>query len=164
MANEATFVSVLDRPAGDIDRTIKVPPVGSYLVQVQGIPEEGKSSKKQTPYSRFTFKLLEAQWDVSEEDLDVYLTSADGSKKRLPDCTIRQDFYHTEGSIGRLADLIDHLDGITPGSEDSKDRKESIRQLLSEVAGKQCIIFIKHEPWQSGEGTRAVVASTSVAE
>jgi len=163
-AKQATFQSILDRPSGEVDRTIKVPPVGSYVVVVQGIPEEGKSSKKQTPFSKFTFKFLEAREDVSEDDLENYLTGADGSKKQLADCTIRQEYYHTEGSFGRLVDLLDHLDGIKPGTEESQNVESSTRQRLSEVAGKQCVIYIKHEAWQSGDGTKAVVASSSIAD
>jgi hypothetical protein len=161
---EATFSSVLDMPSGDIDRSVKQPPIGSYLVVVQGIPEEGKSSKKETPYSDFNFKFIEAQDDVDEDALEAFLTNADGTKRRLTDCSLKQKFYHTEASFGRLVDLLDHLDGIKPGSDESKEMKDSPRQRLSEVAGKQCVIHVKHEPWQSGEGVSARVSGTSLAE
>jgi hypothetical protein len=163
-AAQPNFQSILDKPSGEIDRSIKQLPIGAYTVVVQGIPEEGVSSKKQTPYSDFTFKILEAREDVDEDALNEYLTGQDGNKKRLQDCTLKQKFYHTEGTLGRLVDLLDHLDGIVPGSKESEEVEESPRQRLSEVAGKQCVIYVKHEPWQSGEGVSARVSGTSLVE
>lgn len=158
----ATFSSVLDMPSSEIERVAKPLPVGSYTAVVQGQPKIDKSSKKQTEYSEYTMKILEAHDDVDEDSLAEYLTTMDGSKKRLTDCTIKNTYYHTENSIGRLATFFDHLDGITPDAASEVDA--SLRQRMGEVAGKQCIIHIKHEPFQSGEGVRAVVAGTSIAE
>ena len=155
-------VIVLDIPSSDIDRTVKALPRGSYTAVVQGQPRIDKSSKKQTEFSEYAMKLLEAKDDVDLDELEEYLTNADGSKKRLQDCTIKATFYHTEGSIGRLATFLDHLDGLTP--DDAADVKESPRQRMSEVSGKSCIIHVKHEPWQSGEGVSARVSGTSIAE
>jgi hypothetical protein len=159
---KATFSSVLDMPSSEVERIAKPLPVGSYLAVVQGQPKIDKSSKKQTEYSEYTMKILEALDDVDEDALGEYLTAMDGSKKRLTDCTIRNTYYHTENSIGRLATFFDHLDGITP--DKAGDVDASLRQRMGETAGKQCVIHIKHEPFQSGEGVRAVVASTSIAE
>ncbi len=160
---EPTFASVLDMPSSGIERVAKPLPVGSYLAVVQGQPKIDKSSKKQTEYSEYTMKILEPLDDVDEDALEEYLTGMDGTtKKRLTDCTIRNTYYHTENSIGRLATFFDHLDGITP--DKASDVDASLRQRMGETAGKQCVIHIKHEAFQSGEGVRAVVASTSIAE
>ena len=161
-ARATTFESVLDRPSAEIDRTVKPLPVGSYVAIVQGQPRIDKSSKKQTEFSEYTMKLLEARDDVDEEALEDYLTLADGSKKKLTDCTIKATFYHTEGSIGRLLTFLDHLDGLTP--DEAAEVDASPRQRMSEVAGKSCVIHVKHEPWQSGEGVSARVAGTSIVE
>ena len=161
-ARATTFESVLDRPSAEIDRTVKPLPVGSYVAIVQGQPRIDKSSKKQTEFSEYTMKLLEARDDVDEESLEDYLALADGSKKKLTDCTIKATFYHTEGSIGRLLTFLDHLDGLTP--DEAAEVDASPRQRMSEVAGKSCVIHVKHEPWQSGEGVSARVAGTSIVE
>ncbi len=159
-AIKPTFASVLDMPSSEVERIAKPLPVGSYLAVVVGQPKIDKSSKKQTEYSEYTMKILQAYDDVDEDALEEYLTGMDGKTKKLTDCTIRNTYYHTENSIGRLATFFDHLDGITPDKAGEVD--ESLR--MGEVPGKQCIIHIKHEPFQSGEGVRAVVASTSIAE
>ena len=161
-AKQPTFSSILDQPSSEIDRTTKQLPIGSYTAVVVGQPRIDKSSKKQTEFSEYTMKILEAHDDVDEAALEEYLTNADGSKKRLTDCTIKNTYYHTEGSIGRLLTFLDHLDGIKPG--DAGEIDASPRQRMSEVAGKSCVIHIRHEPWQSGEGVSARVSGTSIAE
>lgn len=158
----STFASVLDMPSSEIERSVKQLPVGSYVAVVQGQPRIDKSSKKQTEFSEYTMKILEAYDDVDTDALDEYLTTLDGTKKRLSDCTIKATFYHTENSIGRLLTFFDHLDGITP--DKAGEVEASPRQRMSEAAGKQCVIHIKHEPWQSGEGVSARVDSTSIVE
>lgn len=158
----ATFSSVLDMPSSEVERTVKPLPIGSYAAVVQGQPRIDKSSKKQTEFSEYTMKILEAQEDVDEDALVEFLTKLDGTQKRLTDCTIKNTYYHTENSIGRLATFLDHLDGITPDKADEVDA--SLRQRMGEVAGKQCIIHIKHEAFQNGEGVRAVVAGTSIID
>ena len=159
---EPTFSSVLDMPSSEIDRSVKQLPIGSYLAVVQGLPRIDKSSKKQTEFSEYTMKILEAKDDVDEDALEEFLKGADGSKRKLTDQTIKATFYHTEGSIGRLLTFLDHLDGIKPS--EAAEVEESPRQRMSEVAGKQCVIHVKHEPWQSGEGVSARVSGSSLAE
>lgn len=161
-ATQPNFTSVLDQPSCEIDRTVKPLPQGSYVAVVVGQPRIDKSSKKQTEFSEYTMKLLEARDDVDEESLDEYLTSADGTKKKLQNCTIKATFYHTEGSIGRLLTFFDHLDGLEPNV--AHEVEASPRQRMSEVAGKRCVIFVKHEPWQSGEGVSARVTGTAISE
>ena len=82
-------------------------------------------------------KILEAKDDVDEDALEDYLTSADGSTRKLSDCTIKNTYYITENSMARLMTFLDHLDGIKPGQKGPKD---SPRQRISEAPGKQCII------------------------
>lgn len=163
MAKSPTnFTSVLDRPSSEIDRTAKIPPVGSYICIVQGQPRIDKSSKKQTEFSEYTLKFQSALDDVDEDALETYLTSASGEKRKLSDCTIKATYYHTEASMGRLLTFLDHLDGVTPDKADEVE--ETPRQRMAEVAGKTIGIVVKHEPWQQGDGVSARVESTFIPE
>lgn len=156
------FSSVLDQPSNLVDRVSKQLPVGSYTAVVSGPPKIDKSTKKGTEYSEYTMKILEAGEDVDEAELDEFLTKADGTKKRLQDCTIRATFWHTDEALGRLARFLDHLDGLSP--EDAAQETKKLKQRVDESVGKTCIIHVKHEPWQSGEAVSARVASTSLIE
>lgn len=153
------FSSILDKSSKDVDRTIKVPPVGTYLFVVQGLPRIDKSAKKKTEYSEYTLKFMEATDDVNEEDLDKYLTSSNGDKARLVDKTIKVKFYHTEDALGRLVSFLDHLDGLD--KEAALEVDESIRQRMSEVAGKQVFGHIRHTASDDGERVYAEVNSTA---
>ena len=66
--NNPTFASILDRPSGDTEKP-KPLPVGTYSAMVKGLPEEGKSSQKKTPFVKFTLQLLQAADDVDPEAL-----------------------------------------------------------------------------------------------
>lgn len=130
---------------------------------VQGQARMDKSSKKQTEFAEYTLKLVEALDDVDEKALDEYLTKLDGTKKALADCTIKATFYYgTDGGMARLASFLDHLDGLSP--DEAEAVEESTSQRMAEAAGKSCVIHVKHEPWQSGEGVSARVDSTSAVE
>lgn len=158
----ASFTSILDRPSNAIDRTVKQLPPGHYTAMVIGQPREDKSSQKGTPFLEYTMKIMSAAEDVDEEALDEYLTKADGGKKRLQDCTIRNTYYLTDTAVGRLLTFLDHLDGLTPG--EAKEIEDNAQRRAFEAAGKSCVIQIKHEPWQSGEGVSARVAGTAIVE
>lgn len=154
--------SILDRPSNTIERQTKPLPRGSYLAMVQGQPRFDKSSNKGTEFVEFSMKIMEAQEDVDEDDLKEYLTDASGKKKSLTDVVVRNTYYLTENSTFRLVSFLDHLDGITPDKVDEVE--ETSRQRIAEATGKSCIINIRHEPWQNGEGVSARVASTAIAE
>ena len=151
MAKTATapaFQSVLDMPASDIERPPPLP-VGSYVCVVQGQPRIDKSAKKQTEFSEFTLKLLEALDDVEAEDL-----AAQGG---IADKTIKLTFYHTENSIYRLKEFLEHCgleieDGI------------SLRKLIGETPGCQVVAHVIHEASQDGESVYARVKSTTSVE
>lgn len=160
---QAEFVSILDRQVNDTDLTIKNLPPGSYVATVQGYKLD-KSSKKQTEFVEFTMKIVEAQNDVDEDALDEYLTNADGSRKKLTDCTIRSPYYLTENALPRLRIFLDHLEGNKPGDKESKAFRISYSQAIAESINKTCVIFVKHKPWQSGEGVSARVSGSAIAE
>ena len=162
MVTKQTFSSVLDTPSSQIDRTVKQLPPGTYTAMVVGQPRIDKSTKKGTEFSEYTMRIMEAHDDVDEDALEEYLTRSDGTKKLLQDCTIRNTYYHTEAAIGRLLTFFDHLDGLKPN--DAKEVDDSPKQRMNEVAGKQCLIHIRHEPLLSGEGVIARIGSTSLIE
>lgn len=146
-AQAKSFQSVLDTPAGDIERP-KPAPVGSYVCVVQGQPKIDKSSKKQTEYVEYTLKPLEALDDVDEDALDAW---------GIKDKTFRITFYITENSIYRLKEFLQHC-----GIEMEDDG--SLRQYVAEAAGKQIVAHIIHEPSQDGETIYAKVKNTTAVE
>ena len=158
------FVSILDQPSDEIDRTIKQLPPGTYSAIVQGPPEFGRSSKKQTEQVTFKMKILSAGDDVDEDALDEYLLRADGTSQKLSECTISYIHYPVEKAMPRLMTFLDHLDGIKPGSKEAKGVKDSPRQRIAEAVGKSCLITVRHEPWLSGEGVSARVSGSAIAE
>lgn len=142
------FASVLDMPASEIERP-KPLPVGSYICVVQGQPRIDKSAKKQTEFSEFTLKLLEALDDVDTDALEAI--------GGIKDKTTKVTFYHTENSIYRLKEFLEHCgvdmeDGI------------SLRQLIAEAPGKQVVAHIVHEASQDGEAIYAKVKNTTAVE
>lgn len=162
MAKSATvsrpnFSSILDTPVSSAERP-KPMPVGQYIWIVQGQPKFDKSSKKQTEYVEFTLKASEALDTVDPDALDEWLTKKDGTKSRLQDATKTLTFYLTEGAKYRLMDFLIHC-GVA-----NEDSEESFKQLIPETAGCQIIGTIRHEPFQSGDGIRAVIGSTAPVE
>ncbi len=154
-AAQASFESVLDMPGNIIERP-KPLPRGTYLTVIQGQPRIDKSSQKQTEFSEFTHKILQAGDDVNEDELEAFLTSADGSKKSISECTIKNTYYHTAESIYRLKDFCKAL-GIDV-------EQGNPRQWLAETTGRQCLIHVRHRPWQSGEGVSAEIDRVLSAE
>ena len=146
-AKAQSFSSVLDTPAGDIERP-KAAPVGSYVCVVQGQPKIDKSAKKQTEYVEYTLKPLEALDDVDEDAL------ADWGIK---DKTFRITFYITEKSIYRLKEFLEHC-GV------DMDDEGSMRQYIAEAAGKQVVAHIVHEASRDGGAVYANVKSTTAVE
>lgn len=158
IAPERSFASILSRPSNEIDRTVKQLPVGHYRAIVQGQPRYDKSSKKQTPFVEFQMKILEVI-EADEEALDEYLTSADGKKKKITDCTINNVYYLTEAAAGMVLRFLDDLDGLD--EEEALEVKDTLEQRISEAPGKSCIITIRHEPRQSGDGMIARIGGTA---
>ena len=143
-----TFESVLDMPASEIERP-KPLPVGSYVCVVQGQPRIDKSAKKQTEFSEFTLKILEALDDVDSDAIEA-LGGVQGK-------ILKVTFYHTENSIYRLKEFLQHL-GI------DMDEGESLRQAMAEAAGKQVTAYVVHEASQDGETVYAKVKNTAPVE
>lgn len=151
------YASLLDKPASLDDRP-KTQPQGSFLCILKGLPRYDKSSKKQTDFVEFTAQVLQAGPDVDEDDLEAWLTKADGSKVAINDKTIKLTYYLTEGSIFMLNDFLDHC-GI-----DDADGTKSRRERIDETPNAEVVVFMRHEARQDGQGVQARVAKTAPAE
>lgn len=158
MAKTATatpsFASLLDKPASIDDRP-KTQPQGSWLCLVKGLPFFDKSSQKLTEFAEFTLQVLAAGVDVDENDLEAWLTKADGSKKVLTDQIIKHRLYLTDNSIFMLNDFLDHC-----GTDDSKTRRDRI----DDTPNCEVVVYIRHESRKDGQGVQSKVAKTAPAE
>lgn len=157
MAKSATqskpsFGSILEMPAQEAERPPTLPR-GYYLTVVEGYRDD-KSSKQQTPFTRFNLKVI-GPWEkdgvvqVDEDELEEY-----GDVK---DATLPVDFYHTEKSIYRLKEFLEHC-GI-----DLSDGK-SFAQALPETRNCQVIARVTHQSNQDGTATFARVSGTAPVE
>lgn len=151
MAKSPNFTSILDKPSEDAERP-KPMPAGTYQCVIKGMPEFGKSDKKQTDYARFTLQPLQADEDVDQEELDA----AGGLATR----TVPVTFYITENSEYRLREFLDQA-GV-PARQGKE--KLSHRQRSELANGHQIGIFIKHKASEDGQAIYAEVARTFALE
>jgi hypothetical protein len=158
----ANLQKILDMPSNQIDRAPKALPMGWYIACVEGQPEEGESSQKGTPFLSFIMRIVDTYKDVNESALEEYLTGLDGSTKELSEARLKNTYYLTASAMGRLLLFLDHLEGLKPS--DAAKEKASTSQRIAAVNGKTCLIHIKHDPWQSGEGVSAKVDQTMIYE
>lgn len=144
----ANFSSILDRKAHEIEEP-KAFPVGTYLVLLQGQYQTGESSVKKTPFVFFPAKVLMAQEDVSQSEVEAF-GGVQGKELKG-----RQglQFYLTDESAYRLKEfLVDHL-GIEPGDK-------SLKEMMTEAPGKQVLVTISHQPSDDGKRIFGQVAKT----
>lgn len=140
------FGALLDTAPSEIERP-KPMPEGSYLWVVSGMPEFGKSSKKQTEFVSFLLKCLQAGPDVDPTELEEMGGIADKTTKAV--------FYITEGSLYRLKDFLEHC-GIEEGP--------SLRAMIEETMNCQVGGYIRHEASNDGESIFARLGKTFVAD
>lgn len=156
MSPAPNFGALLDAAPSEVERPPSAPQ-GQYLTVVQGLPRIDKSSKKQTEFSEFTLKVLQAGPDVNPDELEEFLTSKDGTVRPLTDVTFKATFYHTAGSIWRLDEFHEHC-GIDLGIEATR------RQRSEECMNSQVVAYIKHEPSNDGITVFAKIGRTASAE
>lgn len=118
--------SLLDTKGSEFERPPLLP-VGTYGSTVLA-REFGKSSKKQTPYVRFSYGNLRPGDDVEMEDLE----GVDLGKR-----TMRSDFYLTENAVFMLREHAELL-GI--------DTEQSLGEIIEEVVGKDVNLYIAQVP------------------
>lgn len=147
MANQ-DFSSILSKAPSDVERP-KPLPVGTYTCVVRGQPQFDKSSKKQTPYVKFTYGILSAGDDVDPDELKAY--------GPIRDKTLDDTYYLTENSLWRLKEML-----TSAGLEEGE--YETMQEMVEATPGKQLLIQIKHEASQDGQAVFAKVGSTAPLE
>lgn len=143
-----TFEDILNRPAD----TIKPPPVlpvGTYHTVIVGLPERGKSSKKQTDFFKFKHKIVAALDDVDTEALAEVEGGVSGKE-------LDNTFYITENSAFMLTQFLENA-GI-----DLKGK--SLASAIDETPNREVLIHIKHEASEDGQRVFARVGYTAPVE
>jgi len=146
MAKAPNFGALLDTAPSEVERP-KPMPEGSYLWVVQGLPEFGKSSKKQTEFVAFTLKCLQAGPDVDLDELE--------EMGGIADKTTKATFYITETALYRLKEFLEHC-GVEEGT--------SLRAMIEETMNCQVGGYIRHEASNDGESIFARLGKTFKAE
>jgi len=150
--NAATnFASILDKPASEVEKP-KPLAAGTYLAVVKGMPEQGASAQKKTPYVEFTLGFLSAEDDVDPDELKEAL-----GETKLGDKTIKNTFYLTENSLWRLKDWLEALGMDVAGDE-------SLGQLIEATPGSQIMITLGHEASNDGKSVFARIKDFAKAE
>jgi hypothetical protein len=148
MANPQSFEEIMNLKLDDVEDA-KPFPVGTYIWMINGQPESGKSSQKQTPYWRFRCKPIQAMEDVDREALE----EAGGLQREMD-----LDFYITPDSASILRNFLRDTLGIRGGL--------SVTQAVAEATGQQFKGHVRHEPFTRNDGTaglRARIDSTTKA-
>ena len=146
-ASAASFESILDTPATEIDRP-KPLPAGTYDAIVKGLPEYGESSQKKTPFCRFTYAIQAAGEDVDAEEIEA-IGGLEGK-------TIRDTYYTTPDAIFRLTDTLERM-GI---DADGK----TVRQMIDESPNCPIKVVIGHRASEDGQQIFAEVKRTMKAD
>lgn len=156
-ATNPNFGSILDKAPSEVERP-KPLPVGTYFTTLVGLPRFDKSTKKQTEYVEFMHKIISAEADVDEDDLATYLTSPDGTKKKLSDVTMKNTYYLTENAAWRVKDFLRNC-GFDVDTDD-----RTMREMVEDTAGKQVGVYVTHTPSQDGQSVFANIDKTVAVE
>ena len=140
------FASILDQPLADVKPPPLIP-VGTYHTVIQGLPETGQSSKKQTDFLKFTHRIVAPLDDVDQDAL------AEAFPEGVIGKTIDNTLYLTEKSLFMLADMLKNC-GI------DYDGTTSVRAAVDQTPNAEVGIVIKHEPSEDGQRIFARVART----
>jgi hypothetical protein len=143
-----TFEDILNRPAEDI-KPPAVLPVGTYHTILVGLPERGKSSKKQTDFFKFKHKIVAALDDVDTEALAEIDGGASGKE-------VDNTFYITENSAFMLVGFLENCGIATTG--------KSLGTCIDETPNREVLIHIKHEASEDGQRVFAKVGYTAPVE
>lgn len=138
----ANISDILNRPAEDVEAPKPLPP-GSYNCIVKGLPEQGESSKKKTPYLRFSFQIVAPREDVEEDAIIEYETGKDGEKTPIAGKILTSDYYLTNDALFMLTDMLEALGIDFTGGK-------SVSAAIDESPNSECVVFVKHEPSNDG--------------
>jgi hypothetical protein len=148
MPNPNSFEEISQMNIDDIEDNVLVPK-GTYLVLVNGMPEQGTSSQKQTPFWRFKFRPVEALQDVDRDQL----AECGG----LQAIEIDHSFYMVDKALPMFRNFLKDAIGLS---------NMSVTQAVAESTGKQCKIHVSHRPTKRNDGTvglRAEIDSFAAA-
>jgi hypothetical protein len=138
------FASLLDEAPTEIVRP-KPLPSGTYYGVVMGVPEEGRSSKKQTPFVKFSVRITSAGDDVDEQELE--------ESGGIDDKVLPLTFYITEDAVYRLDEFHEQC-GIDLTEPTSRKRRNE------EIMNAQIGVFIKHRVAEDGSRVYAEINRT----
>ena len=146
---------ILNKPASEVERP-KPLPEGSYTCVVRGLPTQGESTQRRTPFVQFDLQPIEAREDVDEKELNSWMKRADGTSRVLKEATIRGTYYLTEDALWRLTDFLEHcwIDL----------NEKSIQAAIDETPNSQVIAYLRHRPSQDGQSIFAELAKTAPVE
>lgn len=147
MANNPNFAALLDKPAESVERP-KPLPAYTYQCVVKGLPENGESTLKKTPFVRFNLSPMAAIGEFDQAEIDA-IGGLEGK-------TIRDTYYVTEDALYRLKEFLTNC-GI-----EAEDK--SIAQMISEAPGCQILVTIRHRSSEDGSSIFAEVAKTAAVE
>ena len=133
MSNSPNFQSILDEAPTEVTSPPPLP-VGTYLTTVIN-GEYIESSKKGTPGIEFTHRLIAAEADVDEDDLEA----SGGLEGR----TIRNTYWLTPDAAFMLDQFHENCGLDLSEGESRRNRNDA-------VINAQVKVFIKHRPSNDG--------------
>ncbi len=139
----ANISDILNRPGEDVEAPKPLPP-GSYDCVVKGLPEQGESSKKKTPYLRFSYQITQAREDVDADALTEFEANKDGTSTPIKGRIVSSDYYLTDGALFMLTDMLTAIGVDFSGGK-------SISAAIDETPNMECVVFINHEPSTDGK-------------
>jgi hypothetical protein len=116
---------------------------------VDGTPEKGQSSVKQTDYLRFKYKILRAGDDVDARA---------AAEQQVVGKTLTQDHNITDNEITQhmFKEFLEETLGI-----ENPNGTMSIKEMLSQAPNRELVVELKHEPSRDGKRTFHRVNSTA---
>lgn len=140
MPNPNTFEEIQNMSIDDIEDNV-LTPKGTYVVLVKGMPEQGVSSQKQTPFWRYKFSAIEALPDVDRDQL-----SECGGLQALD---LEHSFYMVDKALPMFRNFLKDAVGLSG---------MSVAQAVAESTGKQLKVHVSHRPTQRRDGTTGLRA------
>jgi Protein of unknown function (DUF669) len=146
----ASFEEILSKPTSEIKAPQPFPP-GHYTCIVDGLPEHGQSSQKQTDYLRFKYRIVGLGDDVDARA---------ATELQVMGKILTQDHYITDNEVTQhmFREFLEQTLGI-----ENPEGTRSIKEMIPEVPNRQLVVELKHEPSRDGKRTYHRVNSTAHA-
>lgn len=138
------FTSILDKPVDQIEKP-KPRPIGTYLGTVVGMPKQVTRvvQGEEVPILSFSVKLVQAQEDVDQEDLQAH-----GDLSTWPPMQ-REFWLNSPEAEWALRQFLTNTLDIEPGPP---GKAKKLGQMVAEAPGKQLIVTLKHRPFTNKQG------------